>query len=138
MTTPGASRARDEVSASDRLSVALGALGLAAASGALTWLLWSHVPERLAFFAGLGVPLPLSTRLALAASNWFVRLLPLFVLALLPTTTTVGLLLYVLAARRGPRTAVRALTALLVGLALLELAAVALVLYGLHAGEPSA
>ncbi len=48
----------------------------AGVSVAIVWLLWSYVPVHAALFEGLGLPLPLSTRISIAASNWFVRMLP--------------------------------------------------------------
>jgi hypothetical protein len=46
----------------------------------LAWLLWKFIPLHCAVFEGMGVPLPLETRIAVAASNHFVRLLPFAVL----------------------------------------------------------
>jgi len=42
-------------------------------------ILWKVIPTFAALFAGLGAQLPLPTRLVIAASNWFVRLLPFLV-----------------------------------------------------------
>jgi len=42
-------------------------------------ILWKVIPTFAALFAGLGAQLPLPTRLVIAASNWFVRLLPFMV-----------------------------------------------------------
>jgi type IV pilus assembly protein PilC len=42
-------------------------------------ILWKVVPTFAALFAGLGAQLPLPTRIVIAASNWFVRLLPFLV-----------------------------------------------------------
>jgi type IV pilus assembly protein PilC len=44
-------------------------------------ILWKVIPTFAAMFEGLGAQLPLPTRIVIAASNWFVRLLPFLVLA---------------------------------------------------------
>jgi len=56
----------------------------AAASGHLSWLLWRYVPLHVGVFAGIGIDLPRSTLVTVAASNWFVRLLPFLVLLFVP------------------------------------------------------
>ena len=45
-------------------------------------ILWKVIPTFAAMFEGLGAQLPLPTRLVIAASNWFVRLLPFMVVFL--------------------------------------------------------
>jgi type IV pilus assembly protein PilC len=45
-------------------------------------ILWKVIPTFAAMFEGLGAQLPLPTRIVIAASNWFVRLLPFLVLGL--------------------------------------------------------
>jgi type IV pilus assembly protein PilC len=42
-------------------------------------ILWKVIPTFAAMFEGLGAQLPLPTRIVIAASNWFVRLLPFLV-----------------------------------------------------------
>ena len=42
-------------------------------------ILWKVIPTFAALFAGLGAQLPLPTRIVIALSNWFVRLLPFIV-----------------------------------------------------------
>ncbi len=42
-------------------------------------ILWKVIPTFAAMFEGLGAELPLPTRIVIAASNWFVRLLPFMV-----------------------------------------------------------
>ena len=42
-------------------------------------ILWKVIPTFASMFAGLGAELPLPTRLVIAASNWFVRLLPFII-----------------------------------------------------------
>ncbi len=42
-------------------------------------ILWKVIPTFAAMFEGLGATLPLPTRIVIAASNWFVRLLPFLV-----------------------------------------------------------
>src|SRR5262245_15749243 len=44
-------------------------------------ILWKVIPTFAAMFEGLGAQLPLPTRIVIALSNWFVRLLPFLVLA---------------------------------------------------------
>jgi type IV pilus assembly protein PilC len=43
-------------------------------------ILWKVIPTFAAMFEGLGAQLPLPTRIVIALSNWFVRLLPFLVL----------------------------------------------------------
>jgi type IV pilus assembly protein PilC len=50
-------------------------------------ILWKVIPTFASMFAGLGAELPLPTRIVIAMSNWFVRLLPFLVIG--------GILLYV-------------------------------------------
>jgi type IV pilus assembly protein PilC len=45
-------------------------------------ILWKVIPTFAAMFEGLGATLPLPTRMVIAASNWFVRLLPFLVVFL--------------------------------------------------------
>jgi type IV pilus assembly protein PilC len=42
-------------------------------------ILWKVIPTFASMFAGLGAELPLPTRMVIAASNWFIRLLPFLV-----------------------------------------------------------
>ncbi len=42
-------------------------------------ILWKVIPTFASMFEGLGAQLPLPTRIVIAASNWFVRLLPVLV-----------------------------------------------------------
>ncbi|HSF68867.1 MAG TPA: type II secretion system F family protein, partial [Nitrospira sp.] len=44
-------------------------------------ILWKVIPTFAALFAGLGAQLPLPTRIVIWVSNWFVRLLPVMVIA---------------------------------------------------------
>ena len=48
-------------------------------------ILWKVIPTFAALFAGLGAQLPLPTRIVIAMSNWFVRLLPFLVLGSIGT-----------------------------------------------------
>jgi type IV pilus assembly protein PilC len=43
-------------------------------------ILWKVIPTFASMFAGLGATLPLPTRIVIALSNWFVRLLPFLVI----------------------------------------------------------
>jgi type IV pilus assembly protein PilC len=52
-------------------------------------ILWKVIPTFAALFAGLGAQLPLPTRIVIAMSNWFVRLLPLLVVSII-----VGIVLF--------------------------------------------
>src|SRR5688572_6475216 len=47
----------------------------------LMFLLWRFVPMQAASFEGMGAIPPLGLRIAIAASNWMIRLLPFAVLA---------------------------------------------------------
>jgi hypothetical protein len=47
----------------------------------LAWLVWKFIPLHCAVFDGMSAPLPLETRIVVAASNRVVRLLPFAVLA---------------------------------------------------------
>ena len=46
-------------------------------------ILWKVIPTFASMFEGLGATLPLPTRMVIAASNWFVRLLPFLVFGLI-------------------------------------------------------
>jgi hypothetical protein len=94
----------------------------AAATVLLALLLWKYVPHRAAALADSGAELSLSERLVTAASLWFVRLLPLLVLAAIPASVVAFLLGLWLVATRP-----RALRALLVAYALAVTAAGVLV-----------
>jgi type II secretory pathway component PulF len=86
-----------------RLSAAAGFLACGAflvATGCLLLLLWRYVPVRAAMLEGLEAPLPLVTRLTIAASMWTVRLLPLMVLVGAPLSALVLVGLGVLATVR--------------------------------------
>lgn len=52
-------------------------------------ILWKVIPTFAAMFAGLGAQLPLPTRICIAASNWFVRLLPFLVIGGIAMVTTI-------------------------------------------------
>jgi type II secretory pathway component PulF len=67
----------------------------------LLYLLWRYVPAQAARLEELGAPLPLATRYVLAASNWFVRLLP-FLVVLGFGAGPVAVALIVAAFLRGP------------------------------------
>jgi type IV pilus assembly protein PilC len=45
-------------------------------------ILWKVIPTFASMFEGLGAELPLPTRIVIAASNWFVRLLPFLVVGI--------------------------------------------------------
>jgi type IV pilus assembly protein PilC len=64
---------------------------LAIAGIVIAVILWKVIPTFASMFEGLGATLPLPTRIVIAASNWFVRLLPFLV---------VGIILFVFAFRR--------------------------------------
>jgi type IV pilus assembly protein PilC len=49
-------------------------------------ILWKVIPTFAAMFEGLGAVLPLPTRIVIAASNWFVRLLPFLVIGAIAGT----------------------------------------------------
>jgi type IV pilus assembly protein PilC len=54
-------------------------------------IMWKVIPTFASMFEGLGAQLPLPTRIVIAISNWFVRLLPFLV---------IGAILFVIAFRR--------------------------------------
>ena len=45
-------------------------------------ILWKVIPTFASMFEGLGAELPLPTRIVIAMSNWFVRLLPFLVVGI--------------------------------------------------------
>jgi type IV pilus assembly protein PilC len=45
-------------------------------------ILWKVIPTFASMFEGLGAQLPLPTRIVIAASNWFVRLLPFLIVGI--------------------------------------------------------
>ena len=45
-------------------------------------ILWKVIPTFASMFEGLGAQLPLPTRIVIAASNWFIRLLPFLVIGI--------------------------------------------------------
>src|SRR6478736_3716395 len=49
------------------------------AAAVVSVILWKVIPTFAAMFEGLGAQLPLPTRIVIAMSNWFVRLLPFMV-----------------------------------------------------------
>jgi len=53
---------------------------LAIAGIVIAVILWKVIPTFAAMFEGLGAQLPLPTRIVIALSNWFVRLLPFLVI----------------------------------------------------------
>ena len=63
--------------------IALVSTGILCAATLVTtvWVLWKYVPAQAAALADLGAPLPLSTRISIAASHWFVRMLPFAIVA---------------------------------------------------------
>jgi len=99
----------------------------AVASVLLAYLLWKRVPEQAALLAGLGVTLPLPTRVVIAASNWFVRLLPLLVLAAVPSAVVAVLAALWLGAKSP-----RLLTVLLLALGLALTLAAAFVAFAMY------
>ena len=60
-----------------------------AATVALLYILYSAIPAEAARLEDQGAALPASTILALAASNWFVRLLPFLILLSIPLACVV-------------------------------------------------
>lgn len=83
------SRSTDDEARPEQLLLACALAGWAVAALHLGWLLWKVVPLHCAVFEGLRAPLPFGARLVVAASNRFVRLLPLAIL-LGPVALTFG------------------------------------------------
>src|SRR6185295_11518731 len=52
----------------------------------ITVILWKVIPTFASMFEGLGAELPLPTRIVITMSNWFVRLLPFLVIAIVAAT----------------------------------------------------
>jgi type IV pilus assembly protein PilC len=46
-------------------------------------ILWKVIPTFASMFAGLGAELPLPTRIVIAMSNWFIRLLPFLIIGII-------------------------------------------------------
>ncbi|MET0552713.1 MAG: hypothetical protein ABW221_06730 [Vicinamibacteria bacterium] len=65
----------------EHLLLAFALVAWAVATVHLMVLLWRFVPTQSALFAGMGATPPMGLRIAIAASNWMVRLLPFAVLA---------------------------------------------------------
>ena len=112
----------------------LGAPTVLVLSGALylSWLLWRYVPPHAALFEGLATPLPPEARIAIAASNWFVRLLPFLVFFALWFARVVLVPLARRALVPGHPWAMGAIVAILSVLGVGTCASSALVLYGMH------
>ena len=98
----------------------------------LSWLLWRYVPPHAALFEGLGTPLPTDARIAIAASNWFVRVLPFVVLLGLALARLVLMPLAVRAFDGGHRWAIGVVVAILSVLGVATLGGSALVLHGME------
>jgi type IV pilus assembly protein PilC len=55
---------------------------LAIAGIVIAVILWKVIPTFASMFEGLGAQLPLPTRIVIMASNWFIRLLPFLIIAI--------------------------------------------------------
>ena len=101
----------------------------------LTWLLWSYVPVQAASAAGAGATLPLTTRVTIAASNWYVRLTP-FLVMLVPVIGGLVVVSLIVVARRMARPTPEAFallcTVVLAVLALVAVAASGVVVVCMH------
>lgn len=99
----------------------------------LSWLLWRFVPPHAALFEGLGSSLSREATIAITASNWFVRALPLVVLL---TVGIGGLVLVPLTAyglHVGNRWPIGAVASVLALVGIAELGGSALVLRAMEA-----
>jgi type II secretory pathway component PulF len=106
---------------------------LLVASVSLAWLLWRYVPSQAALLSGLQVSLPLLTRVVIAASAWFVRLLPLLVLVGLPILgLAAGIAVLVAFQTRSTRRFLGFATACAITLSVAEMLASAVVVYAMH------
>jgi type II secretory pathway component PulF len=117
---------------SEWLLLAYGVSLVALVSGHLFWLLWSYVPWYASEFAGMGIELPRSTMVAVAASMWFIRLLPYLVVLVV----LVGVVLArspLAEAMRTPRRMARALTTIALVAGLAEAVACASIVHAVHA-----
>jgi hypothetical protein len=114
-------------------------VGVAAAllAGAcLHFLCWSYVPDQAGRLAGVTVALPLSTRLAIAISTWYLRVLPFLIIAvavLAPVVGLVAIAVTIVLARGEPRWPLRVLGALLLSVAAGAAVLCAILFYGIHA-----
>jgi hypothetical protein len=93
------------------VGVALGA-GLVLtvlAWGSCAKLLWSDVPLHAIFFKALVIPLPRSVTLAIAAADWFKRLVSLLVIGVLALTRVLLVPLCSAALRKGRLLAIKVL-----------------------------
>jgi hypothetical protein len=104
----------------------------------LSWLLWRYVPPHAALFEALGIVLPADTRLAVLASNWFVRLLPFAVLLALGLGGLVLLPLSVRALANRQRSMIGVLVATISALGIAEFGGSALVIRAMRTGCSSA
>jgi type II secretory pathway component PulF len=128
MTTARRSRLFDFALLAAACLIALGGAAL------LVWLLWRWVPLHAALFAGLTVDVPRNTQLVMAASKWFVRLVPLLIILVLVLASLVARPLFLRMTGASDRWAVRALAGILSLVALLELGASAFVVREIRAG----
>jgi hypothetical protein len=76
-------RPPDRIQSSGWLALALTALLVLVTWSEVVWLLWRYVPAHAAMLAGLGLPLSMPARVVIVLAMWFIRLLPLVLLALL-------------------------------------------------------
>jgi type II secretory pathway component PulF len=104
------------------------------AAAYLSWLLWRYVPPHAALFEALGVSLPSDTRIAVAASNWFVRLVPFLLLLAIVLTRLVLVPLAIRGVQKGERWAVSLVAGFLFLVTFAELGAAVFVLRSLRAG----
>jgi len=98
----------------------------------LSWLLWRYVPPHAALFEGLGISLPTDARIAIVASNWFVRVLPFVVLLGLGLARLVLMPLVAHAFDGDHRWAMGVVVAILSVLGVATLGSSAVVLHGIH------
>lgn len=105
---------------------AVGAIGLA-------YLLWSYVPQHVRHFAEVGVSLPLATRVAITASNWFVRLFPILVVLGMAAMAAVVGVLVVLSQTTPSHRVVTAVAAGVFLVAAAEILSCGLIVYAIHA-----
>jgi hypothetical protein len=118
----------------DLLVLGTACLSAIGATAWVAWLLWRWVPTHAALFAGLTVDLPREAQLVIAVSNWFVRLVPIFIILAVGFTRQVVWTLVRRASLTGEYRAVHALAGALFLVAIMELAAGARVVRDMRAG----
>lgn len=116
------------------LLVGYATLFVIVASAHLLWLLWRFVPLHAAVFEGIGIELPRATLIAVAASNWTVRLLPFMIVLGVAVAAMVAVVIALATFKGALATVAKGLAALGLVAALADSVVCALVVHSIHAG----